>query len=183
MFLNLAEHEYDRDITPFLRNGVIIDTVVILDIIYGLVETRISRKKLSELPDYKRLLDFFDRLKLTNQWNKFYITPHILTEVCRHVRDTYCKWQNYKEIIATVLPIMEYMGEKQISKNDFLKRIELKNPIIEAGDISIYVSADDLLNKKQKVAILSRDHALNKQYQDIPNVMVMDYQSIILNSL
>ena len=46
MVLKLQDYDfnYDRDLLPYLKNGVIIDTTVFLSIIYGIVESRISKR-------------------------------------------------------------------------------------------------------------------------------------------
>ena len=51
MFLDISIHDYNKDIIPFIKNGIIVDTSVILIIIDGLVSTRITKKKLDELSD------------------------------------------------------------------------------------------------------------------------------------
>lgn len=183
MFLDISLHKYDKDIIPFIKNGIIIDTSVIKIIIDGLVSTRISKKKLDELSDYKKLLDFLDLIKVNNKWNKFFITPHILTEVCTHLRNKYNKWENYNKIIEEVLPLLKDMKERLVNKTDIITRIDFKNPIVEVGDISIFVVADNFVTTLSKVAILAKDDELNKKYQYSTKVMVMDYESIVLNRL
>lgn len=184
MFLDISSvHDYDKDIIPFIKNGIIIDTSVVKIIIDGLVSTRICRKKLEDLPDYEKLLNFFDYIKVNNEWDKFLITPHILTEVCTHLRNDYSRWNNYKRIIEEVLPILKSVEEKSVAKNDIMNCVDLKNPIIEIGDISIFMVADNFLNTVKRIAILAKDRELNRRYQDSPNVMVMDYESIMLNRL
>lgn len=180
MFLNTIDYNYDKDVIPFIKNGIIIDTSVIKIIINGLISTRISRKK---VPEFEKLLNFLDLIKVNNQWNKFLITPHILTEVCGHLRNDYNKHNNYKTIIEEVLPLLEDMKEKSVSKDKLIASIDLKNPIIEAGDISIFAVTNDFIKDTKKIAILVKDNQLGKKYKDYQNVMVMDYNSIILNSL
>ncbi len=181
MFLDLNSiADYDTGIAPFIRNGIIIDTSVLWEIICGLITTRVSRR---EHLQYDMILRFLDRIKVGNQWNKFYITPHILTETSHHLRNEYQGRDDYKRIVEEIMPILKVFGEYNASKDSFIERIDFKNPIIEAGDISIFVVAEDFFNKKEKIAILSNDSDINKKYQDNSRVMVMDYQSAILNSV
>lgn len=178
MFLDLnSVADYDKEIAPFLKNGVIIDTSVFLNVIDGLVCTKISNKRSLE---FEKILKFLDALNLTGKWDKFFITPHILTEVCTHLRNDY---NSRKDVISEIMPLMKSMGEKPVSKDDFIKHIDLENPIVEAGDISIFVTTNDFTEKKEKVAFLSNDRRLNGKYKDHPHIMVMDYQSAILNAL
>src|SRR3990167_7405176 len=129
LLLDLHSQEYDKEVMPFLKNGIIIDTSVIFKIIQGHILTRISKKKSDELPDYKNILYFFDLIKIQNRWERFFITPHILTEVCRHFRETYDTWANYAELVSEIMPILKEMKEKIVVKEDFLKKINGKNPV------------------------------------------------------
>ncbi len=81
MYLDVTHLDYDKDIVPFIRNGIIIDTSIIDIIVNGLVLTRISRKESKDLPEYDALLLFLDLIKMSNKWDKFVITPNILPEV------------------------------------------------------------------------------------------------------
>lgn len=180
MFLDVRIHtDYIKDILPFIENGIIIDTCVVKEIIDGVISLRISKKKSSELD---KIESFFDLIKLNGKWNKFYVTPHILTEVCRHIRDKYYTWKDHKAIIDEIMPILKDMGDRPVSKKEFLGVIENnKNLAIEAGDISIFVTADDFMNKKERIAILSNDSGIHDKYKFHPHVMIMDYNSVIQN--
>lgn len=184
MLLNLNEiRDYYTEIVPFIRNGIIIDTSVILEIVAGVVQTRISRK---ESPELEKILRFLERLKISDRWDRFYITPHILTEVCTHLRNDYEKpWRNsYGQIVEKVIPILKEMKEIiDIKKNDIIEYIDLKHPVVEVGDISIFLATDEFTRRKEKIAILAKDRQLNNNYLDNPYVMVMDYQSVMLNAL
>jgi len=181
MFLDLnSVVDYDKEITPFLKNGVIIDTTVLWEIIEGLISVRISKRPHTE---YEKILRFLDKIKIGNKWDKFFITPHILTEVAHRLRDTYRLRGDYKNIVKEIMPILEVFGEFNASKDDFIKSIDFKNPVIEAGDISIFIVADDFWGRKEKLAIFSNDNDLNKKYQDNTRIMVFDYRSAILNAL
>ena len=183
MFLDINQHDYEKDIIPFIKNGIIVDTSVIDIFIDGLIEVRFTKKKLEVLPEYKTLLAFFDLIKITNRFEKFYITPHILTEVCTHFRNKYNKRQDYTAIVEEVLPILKMMQEKMVTKERIFERIDFTRPVIEIGDISIFVVAEAFLASGKKVALLAKDRNLNKTYENHQDVMVMDYQSIILNRL
>ncbi len=181
MFLDLtSSQDYDKEIAPFLKNGVIIDTTVLWEIIEGLISVRITKRPHTE---YEKILRFLDRIKIGNKWEKFFITPYILTEVAHRLRNAYRLRDDYKNIVKEIMPILGAFGEFNASKNDFIKSIDFRNPIIEAGDISIFIIADDFWDKKWKFAILCSDSGLNKKYQDNTRIMVMDYQSAILNAL
>ncbi|MDD5726583.1 MAG: hypothetical protein PHC53_04255 [Patescibacteria group bacterium] len=183
MFLDLNQHDYEKDIIPFIKNGIIIDTSVIDIFIDGLVEVRIAKKRLEEIPEYCTLLAFFDLINITNRFEKFFITPHILTEVCTHFRIKYNKRLDYKDIVDEVMPVLKVMQEEVIGKDQIFEQINYTRPVIEIGDISIFVVAEKFLASGKKVALLAKDRDLNKIYENHQNVMVMDYQSIILNRL
>jgi len=174
MFLDLRTHKYEKDIAPYIRNGILIDTSVFKIMVDGFVCTRISKK---ESQDLEEVLFFLDQIKINNKWSKFIVTPQILGEICRHMRDDYCDWQNYKEIV----PVLEAMQDKSVPKNDILKSVDFQNPIMEIGDISIFVVADDFINRKEKIAIMSIDGALNKKYENNTNVLLLDYKLNTLN--
>jgi hypothetical protein len=183
MFLtNIHRCDYDKDIAPFTHNGIIIDTSVVKKIVDGLVKTEISKK---ESPELKKILFFLDLIKLSGKWEKFFITPPILTEVCRHIRDDYEKtWgSNFYKVVGMIMPILESMDEKIVGKNAFIKQIDKKKPIIEAGDISIFITTDGFISKKEKISILVDDRRIRDKYADHPHVMIMDYQSVVLNAL
>lgn len=184
MFLDLNLHRYEEDIVPFIRNGIIIDTSVLIHIVDGLIKLRIEKRSLEDLPDYWKILQFLSLLKINNRWNCFYITPHILTEICTYIRKTYNKRNDYGKIAAEILPILEAMGEHlECDKDSFMSFIDARNPVIEAGDISIDVVADEILasQNRSKVAILVDDQGINEKYEGNKRVMVMDYRTSILN--
>ena len=180
MFLNLSVHKnYDKDIAPYLRNGILIDTCVVKEIIDGVIARRVSKKQSFEL---EQIEQFFATLKLNNKWDKFFITPQILTEICKHVRSDYERGWDHKKVIDEIMPIIKAMGEQNVSKDGFLKIIEDAGHLaLEAGDISIFVATDDFLDRKEKVAILTNDGGINERYEDSDRVMLMDYQAIVRN--
>ncbi|MBI4097666.1 MAG: hypothetical protein HY426_01370 [Candidatus Levybacteria bacterium] len=180
MFLNLQVHSYDKHILPYIKNGILIDTSVFKIIVDGIVTTRISKKKDH---DFEEILEFLDFIKMNNRWGKFFITPHVLTEVCNHLRNDYNRWRNYKQIINEIMPILSQMEDKIVKKDDVLKLIDLKNPIIEVGDLSIFVVAEDFINRNEKIAILANDRELNKKYEYSSGILLLNYKSNMLNLL
>lgn len=128
-------------------------------------------------------MNFFDLIKINNQWNKFLITPHILTEVCNHLRNDYNRYVNYKEIVGEITPLLANIVEKQVSKPDILCHSDFRNSIIEVGDISICVVANSFAKTVKKAAILAKDRRLNAIYKDNPYILIMDYENILINLL
>lgn len=180
MFLDLRYHNYDKDVVPFIKNGIIVDTSVFKIIVDGIVCTRFTKIRSQEL---EKILKFLDFIKVNNRWSKFFITPHVLTEICTHLRNDYSKTPKYKEIIKEVIPIIGEMGEKSVTKDEILELIDFQNPVVEVGDISIFVTVNNFTNNKVKIAILANDHKLNERYKYNTNVLVLDYQSNIVNLL
>jgi len=178
--LKYIHTDYIKHILPFTKNGVFIDTSVMKIFIDGFLEWKFS-KKLEK--DYQGLSDLFEALKLTN-WNKLLITPHILTEICHHFvcdkdRD---KRKDYCDMVKIVIPILdEIKEEKEITKENILKLINMDKPVIELGDISIFVAVDDIVNSSCKTAILVNDAGFNNRYENHPNVLIIDYNKTILD--
>jgi len=83
--------------------------------------------------------------------------------------------------VGEIIPIIETMQENIVPKDKITQLIDFKNPVIEIGDMSIFVTTDDFINSGKRVAILSNDRIMNSKYQDHKRVMIMDYQSVILN--
>lgn len=182
MYLNNLDNK-ELDIIPFLKSGIIIDTSVVDILIDGLVASRVCKKTIFDSFDFELLLSFFDLIKLKNQWSKFIITPHILTEVCTHFRNKYSKYVNFKDIVKQITPLLTDMIEKQVEKTAIFNRVDVNNPIIEVGDISIFVIADEIIDVHEKVAILANDRGINNRYLDDPKVLVLDFKNIMLNRL
>jgi len=176
--LNWQHTNYQKDIWPFLQNGIVIDTSVLKIIIDGVISSRISKK---ESPELDNLLKFLDYIKIGNKWDKFYITPHILTETCNHLRNDYSKYITFKNIVEEILPIIKEINEKIVEKDRLMELINKDKPIVEIGDLSIFVITNDFIKKNQKVAILVKDRGITKKYENDPNVMIMEYFSIINN--
>jgi len=178
---NVRTQDYETFIAPFLVNGVILDSCVLYELIDGLVKTRISKKKLDPLSEFEQINVVFDLLHLTSKWNKLYITPHILTETCRYLETTYNFRHDYAKIVEEVFPIFENTSEYPVSKDNFCKKIDPQQPIIEAGDISIFVTADNFTNRKEKIAVLTKDSRIRNKYKNLSYVLVMDYRTIAYN--
>lgn len=181
MYLDFSACEPDRDLIPFVKNGIFIDTSVIKILIDGLVRTRISRKSLGECIEYERLLAFFDVIKIGNRFEKFLITPHVLTEVCTHLRNDYSKkWgQDFKKVVGEVMPILEQMIDAPVEKKKIMAQINAEKPVIEVGDLSIFVATDELLKSKDKVAVLAKDAGLNGRYKNDSRVLILDFDVIV----
>jgi len=172
------EHLNKKTIQPFIKNGIIIDTSVLKIFIDGLISVKINKKKSEELD---KILSFFDIIKVG--WDKFYITPHVLAETCNHFRNDYSKAYRhcYSQIVKEVFPIIETIKEKEVKKEQIMKLIDYDKPIIEIGDMSIFVIADELIDRKEKIAILAKDNGFNERYEFDKKVMIMDYN--VINSL
>jgi hypothetical protein len=178
---NVRTQEYGTFIVPFLRNGVMLDSCVLYELIDGLVKTRIGRQKLDRLSEFEMINAVLDVLNLTSHWNRMYVTPHILTETSRYLETTYNPRQDYKRVVDEIFPILEGTSEYPVSKKDFCKQIDRERPIIEAGDISIFVTADDFADRGEKIAILTKDGRIRDKYENLPQVLVMDYRTIAYN--
>lgn len=179
--LDLAYQHTPDDLIPFIKDGILIDTSVMILFIDGFISVRYSKKSNE---DYDCLLNFFNLIKVNNKWDKFRITPQILTEVCNHFKNIYNKTPNFKDLANDIIPILaEMKDDKEITKKDIISKIDfgLTSPIIEIGDISIFLVADSISNKKEKTSILVKDWRFNEEYKDNSNVMVMDYNNILLN--
>ena len=178
MILDLANEHTADDLIPFVKNGILIDTSVMKIFIDGFISARYTGVSDS---NFECLQSFLSLIKLDNKWDKFIITPHILTEVCTHFRKDYSKWKNYAELAGDILPVIGAMQESDIAKVEIIKYIDKKRPVIEIGDISIFLTADNLTNVKDKVSILVNDREFNDKYRENPYVMIMDYNNIVLN--
>lgn len=55
MLLDTSHIEYDKDIMPYIRNGIIIDTSVMKIFIDGLISARVSKKN---SPTYQNTRDY-----------------------------------------------------------------------------------------------------------------------------
>ena len=70
MFLDLRIHtDYYKDIYPFIRNGIIIDTCVVKEIIDGIISSRITKKESAEL---EKIGNFLSIIKLNNRHSAIY---------------------------------------------------------------------------------------------------------------
>lgn len=178
---NIRLENYQTFILPFLKNGIVVDTCVVREFIHGFIETRIARKRLDPLSEFEQINVVFDLLHVTQKWSRLYVTPHVLTEICRYLENTFNGRKDYKEVVHEIFPILEGMSEYAVSKIDFCKQIDQSKPVIEAGDISIFVTTEDFINKREKIAILTKDGRIRDRYESTPNVLVMDYRTIAYN--
>ena len=81
-----------------------------------------------------------------------------------------------------IIPILKDMQEERnFGKEKILDFINLNKPIIELGDISIFLSVDDIVDNSKKIAILAKDDGFNKRYKNHPNVLVIDYDRVVLS--
>jgi hypothetical protein len=180
MFFDIRSvKDFAQDVSPYIRNGILLDTSVFKEVVDGIVLTRFEKKESLEL---KMILSFLDLIKMNNKWSKFVVTPHILTEICKHLHNDHSPHKHYKEIVDLIVPMLSEMREDDVQKDRILKYIDFDSPVIEIGDISIFIVADDFVGRKEKIAILSKDDGFNKKYQYDRNVMVMDYRFNIINS-
>ena len=81
------------------------------------------------------------------------------------------------------MPLLKDMIEKQVEKSAIFNRVDANNPIIEVGDISIFVIANEMIDTHDKVAILANDQGINNRYMDDHRVLVLDFKNIMLNRL
>lgn len=182
MILDLKHTHIDffKHIWPFTKRGVFIDTSVMKIFIDGFIKWKFS-KILNQ--EYQDLSDLFEALKLT-KWNKLWITPHVLTETCRHLYCDYNRNQmgDFKKIVQSIIPILKKINEEeQIKKEEILKLINPANPVIEIGDLSIFVAVDNLIESSNKTAILVKDEGFNDRYENHPKIMIIDYYKTTLD--
>jgi hypothetical protein len=71
--------------------------------------------------------------------------------------------------------------EKNFNKEDILNFINLNKPIIELGDISIFLSVDEIVDNSKKISVLVKDDGFNQRYEDHPNVLIIDYDRAVLS--
>ncbi len=123
-----------------------------------------------------------DFIKLNNEWEKFLITPHILTEVLQHfTNDKYYEGRKYQEILNEIMPVLQRMRERNIEKDKILSYVNYSRPVIEMGDISIFVATDDSSNSNEKIAVLSADRLMIYEFVDNPLVLGINYKNIMIN--
>ena len=171
--------QFGKDVLPFLSQGVFIDTSVLKIFIDGFIDSRFSEK---QDRDFENLLNILNYLKWNNQWNKFWITPHVLTEICNHFNKSYNKRQDFKQILKEIIPIFnDIKEEKDITKDKILTYVDLNKPVIELGDISLFVCIDSLIKNCKKTAVLVKDEGFNRRYENDPNTMVIDFDRTYLS--
>ncbi|OGF62753.1 hypothetical protein A2662_00100 [Candidatus Giovannonibacteria bacterium RIFCSPHIGHO2_01_FULL_45_33] len=177
---NINIQDYSSFIFPFLRNGIVLDSTVLYELIDGIIRTRIGGESLDNSTDFQQINAVLDLLHLNQNTKKLYVTPHILTETCRYLQ-TFNYRKDYQTVVKEIFPLIEGMSEYPVSKEPFLKQIDQNKPVIEAGDLSIYVTADNFTNDKQKIAVLTKDGGIKNKLKDLPYVLVIDYRTIAYN--
>jgi len=181
MVYNSYDYKNYDQIRPFIKDGIFIDTSIIRIFIDGFINTKFSKK--GDLA-YKILLDFFQRIKVGNAWNNFFITPHVLSEILGQLNQHHRRDPKYTEIVSEILPILGDMEEeRKTTKDQIIGFIDYNKPVVEVGDISIYLAVEGIANIPQKVSILAKDFGFRNRYEEDPNILIMDFESIYNESL
>ncbi len=179
--INYEHQDIEKSVFPFFCNGILLDTSVLKIYFDGLIK---NLRQNRQDKDFLSLINILNLLKLNDKWYKFYITPHILTEICRHIYSSYDKDQDYREIITLLFPILkDVKEERDIVKDKILSRINLEKPILKMGDLSLFLSIDQIINQSRKIAILVKDREFNQEYGLHPNVMLIDFEKTKLDLL
>ncbi|MFH1439305.1 MAG: hypothetical protein ABIG89_01985 [Candidatus Woesearchaeota archaeon] len=179
--INNIHTDYIKHILPYIKKGIFIDTSIMKIFLDGFIELRFSNKKNE---NYDNLISLFEHLKVHNKWGKFWITPHLFTEICQHFcqDNNRCKRQDFNKIVESVIPILKDINEETIiTKDKMLELIDIEKPVIEMGDLSIYIAIDKFLEEYKKTAIIVKDDGIKRKYENYPNVMVIDYNKTILD--
>ena len=169
----------DKTKDSFLRNGVIIDTSVILEIMRGVVSTqRKSTDTTGWKAEYEKIITLLELLRI-NDWKKFFLTPHILTETCSRINMDYNKDDDFEDVAKKIVSIVESSEEHHVLKKEFLGCVAYQaNMKLEPGDLSIYALADNFAKEKKKVAILANDEGFSSRYRTNPYIMVIDCRMV-----
>jgi len=178
--------DFNKDVVPFIRAGIFVDTSVMKIYIDGLLKNKYGAKMDDEFQDVINVLNY---LKIHGYWEKMYVTPHILTEICKHFYtdkdysgSSRNKRQDFKEMVSDILPILKSLREESnITKDKILDLIDVDKPVIEIGDLSIFVSVNELNNTGKKTAILVKDSVFNKKYENDDNIMIIDFDKTSLD--
>lgn len=179
--INYEHSDINSKVIPFFCYGVFLDTSVLKIYFDGLIKLFYEKKASDE---YISLINILNLLQLNNKWNKFYITPHILTEICRHIYTDYDKHSKYKEMIKVIFPILKDLREEQeVTKDKIISLVDLNNPILKIGDLSLFLSIDQIVNSSKKTAILVKDKEFKERYEFHPNVLIIDFEKTRLDLL
>ena len=150
----------------------------------GFISTQFSGK---DVPQYEKLISFFHKIKIISggfkeeyHWDKFLITPHIFTEICTHIKNEYRTNHNYCDIIKNIIPILGKVKEFEVKKDNILNHVNMNNPIIEIGDISIFLTIENYERNNEKIAVLEKDGQFLKDYGNNKKVMVIDFDLTML---
>ena len=79
------------------------------------------------------------------------------------------------------MPVLQRMRERNIEKDKILSYVNYSRPVIEMGDISIFVATDDSSNSNEKIAVLSADRLMIYEFVDNPLVLGINYKNIMIN--
>ncbi len=183
--INTEHTDFIKHILPYTKNGILIDTSVMKMFIDGFIQLKFSKQKNQEYCD---LISLFELLKVGNKWDKFWITPHLFTEICHHFCRDKCsgicrnKRKDFKDIVKEIIPILKDINEEEgIKKNLILNLIDKDKPVIEMGDLSIFVAVDNILETKDKISVIAKDKGIKEKYENYPNVLMIDYYKTILD--
>ncbi len=178
---SVCENEYDNKIAPFTRNGVLIDTSTLWEFVQGLIRMRrgtTNTKGWQE--EYGKIVNLLERIKLTNNWHKIYLTPHIMTETCSHFNLQYnaARDRDFSEIGRQIIEIIDATTDQVPKNKECTSCYQLGTPL-EPGDLSIYAIADNFAKNKKKIAILTKDGGFTTRYATNPYVMVIDHNLVV----
>jgi len=181
MFLDIYDFkDYIDDISPYLKHGVLIDTSVLIPFFDGLIFEYNQHKDDDEKQKIHYVLKW---LKLQKNWQPFLVTPHILSEFFKHVKDCYSGYANFNDIVTLIFKDIKKMSDVQVNKDDILNKVELGRSVMEVGDLSIFCVADSYFVKKEKISILTKDRDFQERYQDIKEILVINYAELYPNLL
>jgi hypothetical protein len=134
----------------------------------------------SEIAEYEKIVNLLELTRLNDNWDKFFLTPHIMTETCSHINAEHNRDVDFEDIVRKIMSIIEKSEEKLVCKKDFMGCIVYRSGMkLEPGDISIYAVVDEFIKEKKKIAILTKDAGFTTRYAVSPYVMVIDHTQIM----
>lgn len=169
---------YDKEVSKFTRNCIMVDTSIVLELMCGVVRTqRNSTDTNGWKAEYNKITNLLESLKI--DWKKFFLTPYLITETFCHVNENEHD-QDFREIVKKVVEFVKSSGEEFHTKEEFIACIDLNQQSLrlEPGDLSIYAIADHFAEGKKEIAILTKDYGFTARYHANKYVMVIDYQII-----
>jgi hypothetical protein len=180
--INEEHKDYIKHIVPYLKNGILLDTCIMKIFIDGFIELRFSKKRND---NYDNLISILELLQINNKWDKFYVTPHVFAEICQHFYTDYDrdKRMDFKEMVKEIIPILsELKEEKNIGQKRILELVDKNKPVIEIGDLSIFVAVENIMKEGLKIAIISKDRGIREKYEDkskYPHVLMIDFDKTL----